>query len=66
MENDFSVQGVTIQSGPMVRYSDAMATTTSVTCAKWRRKKRKRKQKRPPALVSRWAMFLDFLSHPKN
>ncbi|XP_033219583.1 uncharacterized protein LOC117174509 [Belonocnema kinseyi] len=45
-----NVNGVTIQSGPVVRYSDVMATTTSATCAKWKRKKRKRKQKRPPTL----------------
>ncbi|XP_043480535.1 homeobox protein 2-like isoform X2 [Leptopilina heterotoma] len=43
-----NVNGVTIQSGPMVRYNDVMAPTTPMTCAKWRRKKRKRKQKRPP------------------
>ncbi|XP_003426502.1 uncharacterized protein LOC100678667 isoform X2 [Nasonia vitripennis] len=45
-----NVNGVTIQSGPMLRCNDMLASTAAVACAKRRKKKRKRKQKRPHAL----------------
>ena len=52
----FSVpdEGVTMQSGPILRCSDMVASTAAAAaaCAKRRKKKKKRKQKRPHALVS--------------
>ncbi|XP_014203357.1 uncharacterized protein LOC106635741 isoform X2 [Copidosoma floridanum] len=43
-----NVNGVTMQSAPMLRYSDVMASSADVACIKRRRKKKKKKQRRIP------------------